>query len=166
VVSVSSAGHFGSRIRWNDIHFREGYDRWQAYGQSKTANILFAVHLDALGAAGGIRAFSLHPGEILTPLQRHVPREEQIALGWISPDGTAAEGFKTPEQGAATTVWAATSPMLADHGGVYCQDCDVAELATAGDMGTGGVKPWAVDPEEASRLWDLSSELTGVDAFS
>lgn len=166
VVSVSSAGHFGSRIRWNDIHFREGYDRWRAYGQSKTANILFAVHLDALGAATGVRAFSLHPGEILTPLQRHIPREEQIALGWISPDGTAAEGFKTPEQGAATTVWAATSPLLADHGGVYCQDCDVAEVATADDMDAGGVNPWAIDPEEASRLWDLSSELTGVDTFS
>jgi len=166
VVSVSSAGHFASGIRWNDIHFRDGYDRWLAYGQSKTANILFAVHLDALGAAAGVRAFSLHPGKIITPLQRHIPRAEQIALGWISPDGTPAEDFKTPEQGAATTVWAATSPMLGDHGGVYCEDCDIAELATTGDMDAGGVKPWAIDPEEASRLWDLSRELTGVDAFS
>ncbi|MGW5263038.1 SDR family NAD(P)-dependent oxidoreductase [Microbispora sp. NPDC004025] len=165
VVSVSSGAHFGSGIRWNDIHFRDGYDKWLAYGQSKTANILFAVHLDALGAAAGIRAFSLHPGSILTPLQRHIPRAEQVALGWISPGGTPAEDFKTPEQGAATTVWAATSPLLEGHGGVYCEDCDVAEVAT-GDTAGGRVAPWAVDPGEAARLWDLSAELTGVDAFS
>ena len=165
VVSVSSGAHFGSRIRWHDLHFREGYDKWAAYGQSKTANVLFAVRLDALGAAAGVRAFALHPGSILTPLQRHIPREDQIAMGWISSDGTPAEGFKTPEQGAATTVWAATSPQLDGHGGVYCEDCDIAELATD-DTTSGRVAPWAVDPGEASRLWDLSAELTGVDAFS
>ncbi|WP_169947728.1 SDR family NAD(P)-dependent oxidoreductase [Microbispora sp. H11081] len=165
VVSVSSGAHFGSGIRWHDLHFREGYDKWAAYGQSKTANVLFAVRLDALGAAAGVRAFALHPGSILTPLQRHIPREDQIAMGWISPDGTPAEGFKTPEQGAATTVWAATSPQLDGRGGVYCEDCDIAELATD-DTTSGRVAPWAVDPGEASRLWDLSAELTGVDAFS
>ncbi|GAA4091026.1 SDR family NAD(P)-dependent oxidoreductase [Nonomuraea soli] len=166
VVSVASAGHFLSDIRWDDPHFHHGYDHWLAYGQSKTANALFAVHLDALGAASGVHGFAVHPGSILTPLQRRIPREQQIAQGWITPDGSQADGFKTPEQGAATAVWAATSPLLDDHGGAYCQDCDVAESAVSDDMLVGGVKPWAIDPDSASRLWALSGELTGLDAFS
>ncbi|GAA4610161.1 SDR family NAD(P)-dependent oxidoreductase [Actinoallomurus liliacearum] len=166
VVSVASSGHFLSGIRWDDVHFRAGYDRWLAYAQSKTANALFAVHLDALGAGDGLRAFAVHPGSILTPLQRHIPHEEQVAQGWIDPEGRPSEGFKTPEQGAATAVWAATSPLLDAHGGAYCQDCDIAEPATTDDMLIGGVKPWAVDPDEAARLWTLSGELTGVDAFA
>ncbi|MCO5973523.1 SDR family NAD(P)-dependent oxidoreductase [Actinoallomurus soli] len=166
VVSVTSSGHFLSGVRWHDVHFREGYDQWLAYAQSKTANALFAVHLNEFGADDGLRAFAVHPGSILTPLQRHVPREEQIARGWIDPEGRPAEGFKTPAQGAATAVWAATSPLIDAHGGAYCQDCDIAEPATTDDMLIGGVKPWAVDPDEAARLWALSSELTGVDAFS
>ncbi|MER6508899.1 SDR family NAD(P)-dependent oxidoreductase [Nonomuraea sp. NPDC001636] len=166
VVSVSSSGHFLSDIRWDDPHFRHGYDHWAAYGQSKTANALFAVHLDALGAADGLRAFAVHPGSILTPLQRRIPREEQVAQGWITADGRRADGFKTPEQGAATAVWAATSPLLDAHGGAYCQDCDLAEPATGDDMLIGGVKPWALDPDSAARLWKLSSDLTGESAFS
>ncbi|WP_433187957.1 SDR family NAD(P)-dependent oxidoreductase [Actinoallomurus sp. CA-150999] len=165
VVSVASSGHFLSPIRWDDLHSRTGYDGWLAYAQSKTANALFAVHLDALGAGDGLRAFAVHPGSILTPLQRHVPRAEQIAQGWIDAEGRPVAGFKTPVQGAATAVWAATSPLLDAHGGAYCQDCDIAEPATTDDMLIGGVKPWAVDPGEAARLWDLSGELTGVDAF-
>lgn len=165
VVAVASSGHFLSDIRWDDLHFRTGYDRWLAYAQSKTANALFALHLDRLGADHGLHAFAVHPGSILTPLQRHIPRAEWLAQGWVTPDGTPADGFKTPEQGAATAVWAATSPLLDGHGGAYCQDCDVAEPATTDDMLTGGVKPWAVDPAAAARLWDLSCELTGLDAF-
>ncbi|MEU1669481.1 SDR family NAD(P)-dependent oxidoreductase [Streptomyces sparsogenes] len=166
VVSVASSGHFLSDIRWDDLHFRAGYDRWLAYAQSKTANALFARHLDTLGADRGVHAFALHPGSILTPLQRHIPHDEQLAQGWITPDGKPAEGFKTPAQGAATAVWAATSPLLDGHGGAYCQDCDIAEPATTDDMLIGGVKPWAVDPESAARLWEVSSELTGLDSFS
>ncbi|MEU5643670.1 SDR family NAD(P)-dependent oxidoreductase [Streptomyces milbemycinicus] len=166
VVSVASSGHFLSDIRWDDLHFRTGYDRWLAYAQSKTANALFALHLDTLGADSGVHAFALHPGSILTALQRHIPRDEQIAQGWMTADGTPADGFKTPAQGAATAVWAATSPLLDGHGGAYCQDCDVAEPATTDDMLIGGVKPWAVDPAAAARLWELSSELTKLDAFS
>ncbi|MFH8367981.1 SDR family NAD(P)-dependent oxidoreductase [Streptomyces sp. NPDC018031] len=165
VVAVASSGHFLSGIRWHDLHFRTGYDRWLAYAQSKTANALFALHLDRLGASDGVHAFAVHPGSILTPLQRHVPREEWPALGWVTPDGSPAPGFKTPEQGAATAVWAATSPLLDGHGGRYCQDCDIAEPATTDDMLVGGVKPWVTDPEAAARLWELSSELTGVGAF-
>ncbi|MEV5978810.1 SDR family NAD(P)-dependent oxidoreductase [Streptomyces sp. NPDC052114] len=165
VVAVASSGHFLSDIRWDDLHFRTGYDRWLAYAQSKTANALFARHLDRLGAAQGLHAFAVHPGSILTPLQRHIPREEWHAQGWVTEDGTPADGFKTPEQGAATAVWAATSPLLDGHGGAYCQDCDIAEPAATDDMLIGGVKPWAVDPDAASRLWDLSCELTGLSAF-
>jgi NAD(P)-dependent dehydrogenase (short-subunit alcohol dehydrogenase family) len=165
VVTVTSSGHFLSGVRWDDLHFRTGYDRWLAYAQSKTANALFALHLDRLGADSNIRAFAVHPGSILTPLQRHIPREEWHAQGWITDNGRPAAGFKTPQQGASTTVWAATSPLLDDHGGAYCQDCDLAEPATTDDMLIGGVKPWATDPTAAARLWDLSSELTGLSAF-
>ncbi|MFF1685825.1 MULTISPECIES: SDR family NAD(P)-dependent oxidoreductase [unclassified Streptomyces] len=165
VVSVASSGHFLSDIRWNDIHFRTGYDRWLAYAQSKTANALFARHLDSLGTDMDLHAFAVHPGSILTPLQRHIPREEWQAQGWVTPDGEPAAGFKSPEQGAATAVWAATSPLLDGHGGAYCQDCDIAEPAATDDMLIGGVKPWATDPDSASRLWELSSRLTGLDAF-
>ncbi|MEV6149362.1 hypothetical protein AB0L53_03380 [Nonomuraea sp. NPDC052129] len=81
-------------------------------------------------------------------------------------EGRQADGFKTPAQGAATAVWAATSPLLDEYGGAYCQDCDIAEPATTDDMLVGGVKPWAIDPDSASRLWALSGELTGLDCFS
>ncbi|MGF1239811.1 SDR family NAD(P)-dependent oxidoreductase [Streptomyces sp. 2-6] len=170
VVSVSSRGHQLSGIRWDDVHWRQGYDKWQAYGQAKTANVLFAVHLDALARDRGVRAFALHPGGILTPLQRHLARDEMVERGWIDENGTVLhpEQFKTPQQGAATQVWAATSPRLDGLGGLYLEDCDVAE--PAGETGPGqmteGVKPWAVDPAEAARLWDLSAELTGVNAFA
>ncbi|MGI5287949.1 SDR family NAD(P)-dependent oxidoreductase [Nonomuraea polychroma] len=166
VVSVSSGGHRHSGIRWDDVQFERGYDKWLAYGQAKTANILFAVRLDALGRDAGVRAFSLHPGAILTPLQRHLPREEMVAAGWIDEAGNALDpSFKTPEQGAATQVWAATSPQLAGMGGVYCEDCDIAELIADEQPGP-GVRPYAVDPEEAARLWQLSADLTGVNAFA
>lgn len=167
VVSVSSLGHHFSGIRWDDIHWQRGYDKWEAYGQAKTANVLFAVHLDRLGRDAGVRAFSLHPGVILTQLARHIPLAEQIERGWRDAEGNALdpEGFKTPEQGAATQVWAATSPQLAGLGGVYCEDCDIAEPATEGDQRS-GVRDYAVDAEQAARLWELSARLTGVNAFA
>ncbi|TCM40287.1 SDR family NAD(P)-dependent oxidoreductase [Kribbella sp. VKM Ac-2568] len=163
VVSVSSSGHRRSDIRWDDLQFSQGYDKWTAYGQAKTANSLFAVQLDALGKDAGVRAFTLHPGGILTPLQRHLPREEMVAFGWIDEQGNPLNpGFKTPEQGAATQVWAATSPQLEGKGGVFLDDCEVAELST--DEAP-GVRPYAVDPASAARLWTVSAELTGVNAF-
>lgn len=162
VVSVSSAGHHSSPMRWDDVQFERGYDRWLAYGQAKTANALFAVWLDTLGAEHGIRAFSLHPGAILTPLQRHLRPEEMVERGWIDEHGNQADpDFKTPEQGAATQVWAATSPMLDGMGGLYCEDCDVAELAPEEGEWV-GVRPYAIDPGEAARLWKLSENLTGT----
>jgi NAD(P)-dependent dehydrogenase (short-subunit alcohol dehydrogenase family) len=166
VVAVSSAGHRRSPIRWDDVMFETDYDKWAAYGQSKTANALFAVELDRLGRETGIRAFSLNPGGIMTPLQRHLPTEEMVAMGWIDENGRPVMQFKSPEQGAATQVWAATSPQLADLGGVYCEDCDIAPLVEPSDSSFGGVRPYAVDPEQARRLWALSAELTGVNAFA
>ncbi|MGK3208301.1 SDR family NAD(P)-dependent oxidoreductase [Amycolatopsis sp. MEPSY49] len=168
VVSLSSRGHHYSPIRWDDVQFERGYDKWAAYGQAKTANVLFAVRLDELGAEQGVHAFALHPGGIMTPLQRHLSREEHIARGWIDEAGNYLVKFKTPEQGAATTVWAATSPQLTGLGGLYLEDCDVAELAPddAEGLAESGVRRYAVDRDEARRLWTLSAELTGVDAFA
>jgi NAD(P)-dependent dehydrogenase (short-subunit alcohol dehydrogenase family) len=168
VVAVSSAAHRNSAMRWDDVMFTGGYDKWAAYGQSKTANALFAAHLDLLARESGIRAYSLHPGGIMTPLQRHLPHEEQVALGILNEDGSQGNlfRFKTAEEGAATQVWAATSPQLADLGGVYLEDCDVAELRTSTDSLATGVFPYAVDPDEAARLWAFSAELTGVNAFT
>ncbi|MET8299253.1 SDR family NAD(P)-dependent oxidoreductase, partial [Streptomyces sp. NPDC005180] len=167
VVSVSSTGHHSSPVRWDDVHWRHGNDKWEAYGQAKTANALFAVQLDRLGRERGVRAFSVHPGGILTPLQRHLQKQEMVERGWIDEDGNPLhpEAFKTPQQGAATQVWAATSPQLNGMGGVYLEDCDIAEPAPA-DGSRVGVKEWATDPEQAARLWALSAELTGVDAFA
>jgi len=168
VVELSSGGHRRSPIRWDDMFFEGDYDKWMAYGQAKTANVLFAVQLDKLGADAGVRAFAVHPGGILTPLQRHLSREEMVSFGWIDEDGNPREGisFKTPEQGAATTCWAATSPKLRGMGGLYCEDCDVAELVPDDPSLPSGVRPYAVDPDEAARLWDVSAELTGVNAFT
>ncbi|WP_339301362.1 SDR family NAD(P)-dependent oxidoreductase [Paenibacillus sp. FSL R5-0623] len=163
VVSLASAGHHFSAIRWDDIQLEQGYEKFPAYGQSKTATILFSVELDRRGAKHGVRAFSVHPGGIMTPLQRHMPQEEMIALGWIDESGQVANpAFKTPEQGAATQVWAATSPQLEGKGGVYCEDCDISEMAPE-DGGFYGVKPYAIDPEQAMRLWELSAKLTQTD---
>lgn len=166
VVSVSSAGHHNSPIRWDDVQFTHGYDKWRAYGQSKTANALFAVHLDRLGRGKGVRAFALHPGKIFTPLQRHLTQSEMVAEGWLDSTGVPADPtFKTPEQGAATQVWAATSPQLAGLGGLYCEDCDIAVRAEATDEPFAGVRAYATDPDEAERLWTLSADLTTINAF-
>lgn len=165
VVTVSSGGHRSSPIRWDDVHFEHGYDRWDAYGQSKTANVLFTVQLDRLGRDAGVRAFTLDPGAILTPLQRHLTKEEQREQGWIDEDGNALpDWFKSPAQGAATQTWAATSPRLDGMGGVYLQDCDVAEVVD--EVDAPGVRPYAIDPSEAERLWAYSADLTGVNAFA
>jgi NAD(P)-dependent dehydrogenase (short-subunit alcohol dehydrogenase family) len=161
VVVVSSLGHHAAPMQWGDLQFTNGYDKWRAYGQSKTANALFAVHLDHLVADRGIRAFSLHPGKIFTPLQRYLERADMIAQGWIDRDGKPADPeFKTIAQGAATQVWAATSRALDGYGGVYCEDCDIARTATPAD--DCGVCDYAIDPAEAERLWHLSLDFVGL----
>jgi NAD(P)-dependent dehydrogenase (short-subunit alcohol dehydrogenase family) len=166
-VALTSTGHKRSGIHWDDLQFERGYEKWDAYGQAKTANALFAVRLDELGQAAGVRAFAVHPGGILTPLQRHLAQEEMVAAGWLDADGNPDDRFKTPEQGAATSTWAATSPMLDGMGGVYCENCDIAQ-PTDPDSPTArieGVDPHAIDRDDAARLWTVSAELTGIDAF-
>jgi NAD(P)-dependent dehydrogenase (short-subunit alcohol dehydrogenase family) len=168
VVALSSRGHKRSPIRFDDLQFDRGYDKWAAYGQAKTANSLFAVHLDALGQDAGVRAFAVHPGGIMTPLQRHLPRQEMVDAGWMDADGNLSDRFKTVEQGASTSVWTATSPQLDGKGGVYCEDCDIAEPTAVGTESAElrGVDAHAIDPDAAARLWAVSAELTGVDAFA
>ena len=163
VIALSSTAHKMSGIRWDDIHFeKEAYDKWQAYGQSKTANALFANALARRLKESGGHAFSVHPGGILTPLQRHLPKEEMVAMGWIDENGEPAPAvkdlFKTPEQGCSTTLWAATSPKLEGKPGVYCEDCDVSsptdpESPTARFF---GVNAHACDDEAAEKLWVMS----------
>ena len=165
VVALASTGHKIGGIRWDDPHWESGeYDKWQAYGQAKTANALFAVGMNARLAAHGGRAFSVHPGGIATPLQRHLDVEEMVALGWMKEDGTlsdmAAAAFKSPTQGASTTLWAATSPVLKDRGGEYCEDCDIAALGDAENPNRyANVQPYAVDEDSAERLWAMSEEM-------
>lgn len=166
VVALSSTGHKISGIRWDDIHFQsQPYDKWQAYGQSKTANALFANALSRRLQASGGQAFAVHPGGIFTPLQRHLPLQEQVRLGWLNEDGTpsalAQSGFKTTEQGCATSLWAATSPALAGKPGVYCEDCDIARPTEVGSPFARyrGVEAHACDDEAAERLWALSERI-------
>ncbi len=166
VVALSSSGHKISDIRWDDIHFRKGgYEKWVAYGQSKTANALFAVGLDAREKANGVRGFAVHPGGIMTPLQRHLQKEEMIALGWMDETGGVSERarpfFKSPEQGAATAVWAATATLLDGKGGLYCEDCDVAELAGEDEPRHRTVRAYAVDQTSAARLWRETEMMLG-----
>ncbi len=158
VVSVSSTGiRFGS-INFDDPNFiRHDYDKWKAYGQSKTANALFAVALDRRGYINNIRSFSAHPGRISTDLSRYLSDKERAVGG----------EYKTVEQGAATSIWCATSYELDEKGGVYCMDCNIAPVISNFHLdGTGqmitGVLPWAIDPDSAEHLWQLSEGLTGI----
>ncbi|MFN3473149.1 MAG: oxidoreductase [Blastomonas sp.] len=164
VVALSSTGHKLSNIRWDDPNWTDGsYDKWKAYGQSKTANALFAVGLNSRLAQSGGMAFAVHPGGIFTPLQRHLPTEEMVALGWLNEQGEIAEGaralFKTPTQGCTTTLWAATSPLLEGKGGVYCEDCNIADVSSGETVRYRFVEPHAIDSESAERLWTMSEAL-------
>jgi len=162
LVSLSSIGHRRSGIRWDDPHFRNGpYDKWESYGQAKTANALFAVGFHKRFKDRGITANAVMPGGIMTPLQRHLPLEEQKAMGWIDDNGKVRDGFKTTEQGASTSVWAAVGSELEGIGGLYLEDCAQAGPWTEA-MPWAGVLPHALDPESAERLWALSVETTGV----
>ncbi|CAM5380541.1 oxidoreductase [Streptomyces spiroverticillatus] len=122
------------------------------------------MHLDALGRGDGVRAFALHPGKILTGLQREMTREEQMERGWVDREGRlVADDFKSSSQGAATGVWAATSDLLGGRGGLYLEDCDVARVTAPGTpMDDGGVRAYAVDAGAAARLWELSAAATGA----
>ena len=173
VVALSSGGHRWSPVVFEDLQFeRREYEPFSAYGQSKSANSLFAVELDRRGQAEGVRAFAVHPGTIIeTNLIRHTDPEMLKAAGAVDAEGRTvhdpARQLKTIEQGAATTVWCATSPQLDGLGGVYCDNCDISPLVAPEDeaawrkaTGPSGVLPYAVDPQAAARLWDVSEQLT------
>lgn len=164
LVSLSSIGHRRSPVNFDDPNFRDRpYDKWESYGQAKTANALFAVGFDQRFKDRNVRAFSVMPGGIMTPLQRHLPLEEQKAMGWIDDDGKVRDGFKTTQQGASTSVWAAVGSELDGVGGLYLEDLAQAAPWTK-EAGWSGVMPYALDPEQADRLWALSVETTGAGA--
>lgn len=157
VVSVSSSAHLGSGIVFDDIHFRvRPYERWLAYAQSKTANVLFAVEATRRWAADGITSNALMPGAIRTGLQRYVTEDELNAMRRATSSGNAAVNWKTPEQGAATSVLLAVSPQLEGVGGRYFEDCNEAGPNEPGTRR--GVASHALDPEAARRLWEVSEE--------
>ncbi len=158
VVNLSSDGHFICDVDCDDANWqRRPYDKFLAYGASKTANIQHAVELDSRFSADGIRAFAVHPGVVATNLARHMTDHDFAALGKITPTHSPSSGRRgevltsvvKPEQGAATQVWAATSPELDRRGGLYLADCAIRA----------DVAPYAVDPERASALWALSERL-------
>ncbi len=158
VVVLSSAGHHFCPVVFDDLELRQReYEPAEAYGQSKTANALFALELDRRWRAKGVRAFAVHPGEIMTDLARYVTRDEVKATIDRSPTGAR---HRTVAQGAATSVWAATAPELAGHGGLYLEDCGVAPEVDRFE-GFRGVRPYARDPELAVRLWEVSEQLVG-----
>ncbi|WP_088226758.1 oxidoreductase [Desulfosporosinus sp. FKB] len=170
VVAVSSRGHRLGGVDFEDPNFKHHeYEKWRAYAQSKTANILFALELDKRGRNFDIRAFSVHPGLVpYTGLGRDLteaelgPKPIKDEQGQVVSNENNAQ-FKTVEQGAATSVWCATSNQLDGMGGVYCEDCDISTAESADSLSATGVRPWAIDPESARRLWDLSERLTGVE---
>ena len=168
VINVSSLGHQMAPFNFEDPNFlNREYETLQAYGQSKTASNLFAAELDQRCKNLNIRAYSLHPGSIGgTELGRDASLEMFQKMGFLDADGNmlpeVAANLKTIPQGAATTVWCATSPLLNNLGGVYCEDADVALLATENSIGKSGVEQYSLDEASAKKLWVLSEEMTGV----
>lgn len=175
VVTVSSYGHQMAPFNFEDPNFNHrAYETLQGYGQSKTANNLFSVEFDNRARAFGVRAYSVHPGSVNgTDLGREAPMELFKQMGTHDADGNifpaVAQKLKTISQGAATTVWCATSTMLNNIGGVYCENTDIAAL----DLGNivhkydepltlRGVQPYSLDKLNAARLWKLSEALTGL----
>lgn len=163
VVVLSSDAHRMSPVHLDDLFFEErAYDPWLSYGQSKSANVLFAVELDRRLGDRGVHALALHPGVILTELGRHLGASDLEGLSDAFESG--ALRVKTVEQGAATSVYAATAPELEGRGGIFLEDVAVADVV-ADDADEPGVRRWAVDAEVARALWTRSEELVGQ-AFS
>jgi NAD(P)-dependent dehydrogenase (short-subunit alcohol dehydrogenase family) len=158
VVSLSSRGHRRGDVDFDDPNYRHRpYDAWEAYGQSKTACALFAVGLTARYSNEGITSNTVAPGAIKTGLQRHMSQEEIVTRGW---DVAVPRGWKTLEQGAATTIWAAVAPELDGVGGKYLDDCAIAQPWTHDDSPPDGhYFPYALDSDHADRLWSLSERL-------
>ena len=162
LVNLSSMGHRRADVNLDDPNFQtEAYDPWIAYGRSKTANILFAVEFDRRHRARGIRAAAVHPGGIATELGRYMTDEARAALvASINPEGAEPFRYKSVQQGAATTVWASAVASGDEVGGLYCEDCHVAEVIDDPAIRR-GVRPYALDPAHAEALWCKSEELVG-----
>ncbi|WP_299322962.1 oxidoreductase [Parasphingopyxis sp.] len=161
VVNLSSRGHHRDSVHFDDLHFADrDYDKWQAYGQSKTANVLFTVGLDKRLREQGVRSYAVHPGGIVTNLGRHLNDEDvQFLMAQMQKHSGGKATLKTIPQGAATSCYAATAPELDGEGGVYLEDCHVAAQDNE-DM-TGGVRSYAIDPDNAEKLWAVSEKLVG-----
>jgi NAD(P)-dependent dehydrogenase (short-subunit alcohol dehydrogenase family) len=168
VVNLSSAGHGMGSVDLDDPNFeRRPYDPWVAYGQSKTANVLFSVELDRRLRDQGVRSFAVHPGGIRTELGRYMTGDDVAVLmqriAEAAPPGGGAMVWKSTAQGAATSVWAATSADLDGQGGLYLEDCTIAERRAPDAPSTAaGVMPYAIDPSIATALWDLSERLVAA----
>lgn len=165
VVALSSIGHRYRDVQLDDLNFeKEPFDKSKAYGQSKTANSLFAAGLDRIGQAHGVRAFAVHPGAILTDITRYMTDEElQTWIQRVNDElSRLKEDFKTPQQGAATSIWCALSDELDGMGGVYCEDCNIATLVPDDSPAGYGVRSYAIDPDKAAALWKFSEATTGV----
>lgn len=166
LVMLSSGAHHIADVDLNDPNFEHTpYDRWVAYGRSKTADALLAVEFDRRHRTAGVRAVAVHPGGIKTELQRHYPQEEEEALVASMNAARAAAGqppfyYKTIPQGAATSVWAAAAAAADQVGGRYCEDCHVAEIDDSDGMHD-GVRSYATDPAHAKALWAKGEELVG-----
>jgi NAD(P)-dependent dehydrogenase (short-subunit alcohol dehydrogenase family) len=167
VINVSSMGHHFAAFNFDDPNFEaHEYETLQGYGQSKTAVNLFSLELDNRAQPFGVRAYSIHPGNIWgTELTREAPIEILQQFGFLDDKGNPVpeviDSLKTIPQGAATTIWAATSPLLSETGGVYLEDVDIAQLAIDPSI-PNGVKPYSLDEASAKRLWTLTEALTGV----
>jgi NAD(P)-dependent dehydrogenase (short-subunit alcohol dehydrogenase family) len=158
VVVLTSSAHSGNGLDISDLNFeRRMYEKWTAYAQAKSANALFALSLDQKG----VRAYAVDPGAIDTPLQRHMSHDEKLAMGWLDQAGNLNPLIKTVEQGAATTLWCATSPLLDGIGGVYCENCNIAQPWKAGNPPMTGVHPHVCDAKLANALWEKSEALLG-----
>ena len=159
VVALSSRAHHMSPIDFDDPNFESrDYNKWVSYGQSKTANVLFAVELDKRLADKGVRAFSVHPGVIETELSRHMDEEDRAMIG-ARAEQVGNWFVKTVPQGAATSVLAATAPELEGKGGIYLEDCQIAEIED--ESPAFGVRSYALDPAAAERLWAMSEQMVG-----
>jgi len=160
VVMVSSAGHRFGDINFDDINYNNRpYEKWPAYGQSKTANILFTVELNRRLSKKGVTANALHPGAIMTDLSRHLTKADMEGLDDVSP-GEGEIHWKSVQAGAATSVWAATAPELEGKGGLYLEDCQISSPISSAEEPI-GFAPYAIDPASARRLWTLSEEMVG-----
>jgi NAD(P)-dependent dehydrogenase (short-subunit alcohol dehydrogenase family) len=163
VVALSSGGHRISAVHIDDLDLKKsGYEPWKAYGQSKTANIHMATEIERRYGSKGLHAYAVHPGGIHTSLQRHVPQATIDA--WSAPE--IEKKMKSPEQGAATTVWAAISKDLEGKGGKYLEDCSVAAARGPGEAKAldSGYSPYVYDEETARKLWEISLKMVGVNS--